>query len=152
VCRHGLCDTQQPRPFQALKGIFKYTTEEMRSIATEYATSNVAAELRPTPGSREVTLSSGKEASSNAVVHDAKEGTKGGKKKHKQYPQWVTTVANYDSGHDKKAGDSGMGASRLPYTATSTRRGHQQTTLRDFSRRPTQTTRTSLNTSSKTVI
>jgi hypothetical protein len=31
-------------------------------------------------------MSSGKEASSDVAVHDAKEGTKGGKNRHKQHP------------------------------------------------------------------
>jgi hypothetical protein len=59
--------------------------------------------------SREVTPSSSKEASFDATVHDANEGTKGGKKRRKQHPQRVMAAASYDGGNDEEAGDSGVG-------------------------------------------
>jgi hypothetical protein len=80
-------DTQQPPPYQAPSDIFRYTTEELRSIAAQYATGNETMKLCPTPSSREATSSSSKEASFDVTVHDAKEGTKGGKKRCKQRPQ-----------------------------------------------------------------
>jgi hypothetical protein len=97
-------DAQQPSPFQEPNDIFRYTIEELRS----YATSDEAAEFHPIPGSREVTLSIRKEAPSDVTVHD-KEGAKGGKKRCKQRPQWVTTAADYDGSDDEKAGGSAMG-------------------------------------------
>jgi hypothetical protein len=42
----------------------------------------------------------------NVAVHDAKEGDK---KRHKQHPQWVMTMADYDGSNDEKAGGSGVG-------------------------------------------
>jgi hypothetical protein len=53
--------------------------------------------------------SSYKEAPSDIVVQDTKEGAKGDKKRRKQCPQWVADIANYDSGNDEKAGGSIMG-------------------------------------------
>jgi hypothetical protein len=39
-----------------------------------------------------VTLSSGKEASPNIVIHSAKDGTQGDKKRRKQHPQGAMTT------------------------------------------------------------
>jgi hypothetical protein len=104
----GVSDAQESPPFQAPNDIFRYTTEEVHSVTAQYTTGNEAAKLRPAPGSREVTLSSSKEVSSDAAIHDAKEGAKGSKKRRKQCPQWVTTTANYDGGNDEKADGSDM--------------------------------------------
>jgi hypothetical protein len=49
-----------------------------------------------------VTPSNDKEVSSDVVVHRAKEGVKGGKKRHKQGPQGITT--DHDDGNDGEAG------------------------------------------------
>jgi hypothetical protein len=78
----GVHDAQQPPPFQTPNDIFRYTTKELCSVAAQYATSNEVVKLHAAPGSREVTLSSGKEASSNVAVQDAK----GEKKRRKQHP------------------------------------------------------------------
>jgi hypothetical protein len=67
--------------------IFRYTTEELRSITTPYATINEAAELHLTQGSREATSSIYKETPSIVAIHSANDGTKGGKKRQKQCPQ-----------------------------------------------------------------
>jgi hypothetical protein len=72
----------------------------MHNVATQYATDNEAAKLRPTVGSREATPSSSKEASSDVTVHDANEDTKSSKKRRNQRPQWVTTAADYNGGND----------------------------------------------------
>jgi hypothetical protein len=63
--------------------VFRYTTEELHSIATPYATSSKAAELLPIQGSREATPSSGKETSPDVDIHNTKEGAMGSKKRRK---------------------------------------------------------------------
>jgi hypothetical protein len=78
-----MCDALQPPPFQALSDILRYTTEELRSAAAQYTTSNEMAKLRPAPSSRVATPSYGKEAAFDITIHDAK----GGNKRHKQHPQ-----------------------------------------------------------------
>jgi hypothetical protein len=87
-------EAEQPPPFQALNDIFRYTTEELCSVAAQYATSNEAAELHPAPGSREVTPNNSKE---------------GGKKRRKQCPQWVTVTTDYNDSIHEKADGSGVG-------------------------------------------
>jgi hypothetical protein len=59
--------------------------KELRGIATQRTTSYEEVMLHPTQGSREVTLSSDKEASSDVAVHCAREGVKGGNKRRKQH-------------------------------------------------------------------
>jgi hypothetical protein len=76
---HG---THQLLPFQAPKNIFRHNTEELCSVTTLYTTSSEASELCPALGSREATLSSSKEASSDVAIHDAKEC---GKKRRNQH-------------------------------------------------------------------
>jgi hypothetical protein len=61
---------QQPH-VQATSDIFRYATEELCNIATQYATINEVDELRHAPGSREATPSSDKEASFHVAIHDA---------------------------------------------------------------------------------
>jgi hypothetical protein len=53
-----------------------------------------------------VTASSGKEAPSDVVIHSAKYGTKGGKKRCKQHPQGATTMTNHDNNNYGKASGS----------------------------------------------
>jgi hypothetical protein len=67
--------------------IFRYTTEELCSIATQYTTSNEPTELHLALGSRVVTPSSSKDMPSDVVVESAMEGSKGGKKRRKQCPK-----------------------------------------------------------------
>jgi hypothetical protein len=95
----------------------------LHSIATPYTTSNKAAELHPTQGSKEATPSSGKETSSDVVIRSTKEGAKGSKKRHKQCPQGATATTDHDDGdgNDRKAGSSSRGASRLPHAMMSIR-------------------------------
>jgi hypothetical protein len=69
------CIASPPRQ-GGLGDVFRYTIKELHSIATPYATSNKATELHPAQGSREVTLCSGKETSSDVDIHSAKEGAK----------------------------------------------------------------------------
>jgi hypothetical protein len=52
-------------------------------------------------GSKEPTLSSGKEAPFNIALDDAKEGVKGSKKRLKQCPQGTTTMTDHN---DREAG------------------------------------------------
>jgi hypothetical protein len=119
--------------------IFRYTAEELCSVTTEYDTSNEAAKLCPTLGSREATPSSDKEAPSDIVTHNTKEGAKGRKKRHKQHPQGATTITDYDDGNVKKTGGSDVGCS------------HLHTTSRDCLRRPAQTRSTPSGTNSRTM-
>jgi hypothetical protein len=79
-------DVQQPPPFWVPKDAFRYTTEELRIIATQYVTSKEAAELLPVPSSREATPGSSNMAPSAAADQDAKWGTKGDKKRRKRSP------------------------------------------------------------------
>jgi hypothetical protein len=81
----------------------------MHDVIALYATGNETTELRPAPSSREATLSSGKEKSFNVTAHNAKEGTKGGKKRRKQRPQWITATTDYDGGNDEEVGGFGVG-------------------------------------------
>jgi hypothetical protein len=56
---------------------------EPHSITTQRTTSYEAAMLYPTQGSREVTMSSNKEAPSDVAAHCAQGGIKGGNKRCK---------------------------------------------------------------------
>jgi hypothetical protein len=80
----------------------------LHSITGHYATSSEAVEFCLPPGSREATLTSGKEASSNVIVHKTREGTKDGKRRHKQHPQGATTKIDYNEGDNGKPGGSDM--------------------------------------------
>jgi hypothetical protein len=90
-----------------LNDFFGYTTEELCSIATQYATRKEPIELLPIPSSREATTGSSNVMPSDAAVRDAKRESKGGKKRRKQCRQRVTIMVDDDN--DKKANDSGMG-------------------------------------------
>jgi hypothetical protein len=81
----GMRDVQLMPPFQAPNNIFRYTTEEPHGVTAQHATSDEAAKLCPAPCSRKATPSSGKEASSDIAIQDIEVGTKGDKKRHKQY-------------------------------------------------------------------
>jgi hypothetical protein len=102
-------DTWLTLPFRPPNNIFRSATEELCNVAAQYATSDEMTEVCPTPGSREATPSSCKETLSDVTVHDAKEGTKDGKKRCKQCPQRVIAMADFDSSSEKKIGSSGTG-------------------------------------------
>jgi hypothetical protein len=76
--------------------IFRYTTDELRSIATWYVTNSEVTKFCLPTGSREPTSSSGKEAPSVVIIHNVRLGTKDGKRRRKQRPQGTTTTADYD--------------------------------------------------------
>jgi hypothetical protein len=101
VPRSGTRDVPPLRSFQAPTNTIKDTTEELRSIATQYAVSNKATQLHPTQ-------SSNREASPNVVIQDAEEGVKGGKKRRKQCHQETTTTTDDDDGINKHVGNSIM--------------------------------------------
>jgi hypothetical protein len=65
---------------------FWYTTEELRSVATQYTVNNKTIRLRHAPSNREAIPSSYKETPSDVAIKDAKEGVKGDKKRRKQHP------------------------------------------------------------------
>jgi hypothetical protein len=67
--------------------IFGYTTDELRGVATQYATISKVTEFCLLPKSREATSSSSKEVPSDVTIDRAREGTKGGKRRRKQRPQ-----------------------------------------------------------------
>jgi hypothetical protein len=77
------------------------TTKELRSMATQYATSSEATQLLMAP-------SNGREASSDIALWDTGEGTKGRRKRRKQRPQEDTTATNDNGGNDKQLGGSSM--------------------------------------------
>jgi hypothetical protein len=79
----------------------KNTTEELRIINAQYAIGNEAAQLHPAP-------SSSGEASPDIIIQDAREGAKGGKKRHKQCCQETAPTAADDDGNNKQAGSSGV--------------------------------------------
>jgi hypothetical protein len=87
-------DVPLVRPFQASANINKDTTEQLRSITAQRAISNKAAQLHLAP-------SSGREASLDVIIQDVEEGTKCGKKKHKQRHQETTTTVDDDGGISK---------------------------------------------------
>jgi hypothetical protein len=74
--RSGVCDVQQPSPFQAQNNVFRYTTEELLSITAQYANGKEAADPLPISGGREVALCSSKAMPSNVVIPDAMGDTK----------------------------------------------------------------------------
>jgi hypothetical protein len=61
VPRSGTHDMLLLRPFQASADIIKDTTEELHNITAQYAISNKAAQLHPTP-------SSSREASPDVII------------------------------------------------------------------------------------
>jgi hypothetical protein len=94
---------------RANSDIFRYTIEELCSITTTYTTNSEAAGFHHPPGSKEATLSYGREVASDVASHSAREGTEGNKRRRKQRPQGATTMADYDDSDNGKAGGSGMG-------------------------------------------
>jgi NAD-dependent dihydropyrimidine dehydrogenase PreA subunit len=99
VPRSNVRDVLLLRPFQASADTVTDTTVELRSIASQYAISNKVAQLHPA-------LGSSREASPNVIIQDAKEGAKGGKKRHKQHHQETATMVVADGGINKQAGNS----------------------------------------------
>jgi hypothetical protein len=83
VVGSGMHDAQQQLPFQALNNIVRYTTEELLSIATLYATRKVEARPLPVPGSKEVNPSNNKAVPSSIIIQGTKMDTKGGNKRQK---------------------------------------------------------------------
>jgi hypothetical protein len=65
-------DVQQLPPFRAPNNISKYTTKELCSITTQYATSKGAAKPLPISGHREAVPSSSNVTPSNVIIQDAK--------------------------------------------------------------------------------
>jgi hypothetical protein len=89
--------------------IFRYTTKELCSVAAQYTTSSEAAKFLLPLRSRKTTPSSSKEVPSCVTVQSTRDGTEGGKRRHKQRPRGATTTVDYDNGNNRKAGDSSMG-------------------------------------------
>jgi hypothetical protein len=76
VPRSGAHDVSLLRLFQASIDTAKDTSEELCSIAAQYAISNKATQLHPT-------LSSSWEALPDVIIQDAEEGAKGDKMRRK---------------------------------------------------------------------
>jgi hypothetical protein len=89
--------------------IFRYTINELHSMATQYISNMEAAEFLPVPGSKEATLDNSNVAPSEASVQDAKSSAKGSKKRFKRCPKWITTKADYDDDNNKKIDSSDLG-------------------------------------------
>jgi hypothetical protein len=87
---------------------FRNIFGEPHGVTTPHATNYEAVMLRPAQGSREVTLSSCKEAPPNVAIHYAKEGIKGGKKRCKQHPEETTIKTDHKDDNDGEVGDSSM--------------------------------------------
>jgi hypothetical protein len=64
-------------PFQILADTVRNTTKEPRSVTTQYAAINEAAQLHPA-------LSNSREVSANVVTQDIGDGAYSGKKRCKQ--------------------------------------------------------------------
>jgi hypothetical protein len=79
----------------------KNTTEELRGITTQYATGNEVAQLHLAP-------SSSREASPDVAIKDVEDGTKGGKKRHKQHRQETAPMVGDYGSNNKQAGSSGV--------------------------------------------
>jgi hypothetical protein len=92
--------------------------EEPHGITTQCTTSYEAAMLRPTQGSREVTPSNDKEASSNVTAHYAQEAIKGCNRRRKQRLQKTMTTTYHDDGHGWETGGSSV-----RHISTATRSG-----------------------------
>jgi hypothetical protein len=71
----------------------------------------------PAPVSKEVTLSSNKEAPSNIVTRCVQDGVTGGNKRRKQHPLGATTTCSYDDDHGGKRAALTWGALLLPHMA-----------------------------------
>jgi hypothetical protein len=119
--RSGMYNAQQSPSFQASNDVFRYTNEELCSIAVQYATGKEVVDLLPVPGSREVILGSVKVVPYDDAVQDAKKGAKSGNKRHKQRPQWVMIATDYDDDNDEKTDGSDLG-----HVMTATRSGKRQ--------------------------
>jgi hypothetical protein len=61
----GMCNMHLAPPFRTSTNVFKYTTEELRSATTWYATGNEVSKLCPALGSKEATPISGSGVLSN---------------------------------------------------------------------------------------
>jgi hypothetical protein len=95
------------RPHQyKYSDIFRYTTEELYSVTTQYATSSKAAKFCLPHGSMQVTPSNDREALSDVAVQSASEGTK---RWRKQRLQGAMTTADYNDDNNGKVGGSGKG-------------------------------------------
>jgi hypothetical protein len=101
VPRSGAHDVPLLWPFQASPDIIKDTTEELRIITAQRTGSNKVAQLHPAP-------SSSGEVSPDVIIQDAKEGTRGGKKRRKQHHQKNAPMINDNSDISKEAGGSIM--------------------------------------------
>jgi hypothetical protein len=94
----GARNAQLPPPFRAPNDFFKYTTEELLSLATQYTTSKEAVRPLPVRGGREVVpSSSSKVAPSSIIIQVAKKDIKGGKKRQKRYDFLPLRRCDHDS-------------------------------------------------------
>jgi hypothetical protein len=79
----GMHDAQLAPFSWAPIDILRYATEGLRNATTQYTIDDEATEHHPTPESKEATLISDRGVPFNITVPNAKEGTRGGKKRHK---------------------------------------------------------------------
>jgi hypothetical protein len=94
--QESACILPEHRVWSPLQGehsnFFRNTFREPHGVTTLHATSHKVVMLHPAQGSREAILSSDNEAPPDVIVHRAKEGVKGGKRRSKQHPQETTTT------------------------------------------------------------
>jgi hypothetical protein len=86
---------------QASASTIRNTTEELCNIPTQNTASNKATQLHSAP-------SDSGEASFDVAIQDAREGTKGGRKRCQQDLQEAAILVDGDSGNGMQAGSSGM--------------------------------------------
>jgi hypothetical protein len=113
------CTARSPLPGEH-SNFCRNTFEAPRNIATKHGTSYEAVVLHQAWASREVTPSSGEEASSDIAIHSGREGIKGSKKRRKQCLQGATTMTDHDDGNDEEACNSNVRC--IPTTTHSNKR------------------------------
>jgi hypothetical protein len=84
-------------PFHTLADTVRNTTKELRSVAAQYTASNKVTQLCPAP-------SNSREMLAHFTTQDAREGTQGGRKRHKQGLQEASTID--DDGNGKRVDGS----------------------------------------------
>jgi hypothetical protein len=98
--------------------------EELRNVVTQHPINYEAVMHRPTPASREVTLSSDKKASFDDAARCVQDSIRGGNKRCKKRPLGTTTTSSHDDDRGWEAGSSGMGC-----VTTATRGGRHLTRM-----------------------
>jgi hypothetical protein len=86
-------------PFHTSADTIRNTTKELRNVAAQYTASNKVTQLCPAP-------SNSREMLAHIATQDAREGTQGGRKRHKQRLQEASTTTANDGGNSKRVDGS----------------------------------------------